>query len=62
VVEGFGSLEEAAAVIAAYLPNRPAPENLDGLRKNLRLGSDGRYRWHWDLGGDLCPYATIRPA
>ena len=35
-------------MIAAYLPNRPAPENLDGLRKNLRLGSDQRYRWHWD--------------
>jgi len=46
--EGFGSLEEAAAVIAAYLPHRPPPRNLDGLRKNLRLGQDGRYRWHWD--------------
>jgi len=46
--EGFASLEEASAVIAAYLPHRPPPRNLDGLRKNLRLGEDGRYRWHWD--------------
>src|SRR5690606_29964796 len=24
------------------------PRSLDGLRKNLRLDADGRYRWHWD--------------
>ncbi len=46
--EGFASLEEAADVIAAYLPHRKRPKNLEGLRKNLRLGKDGRYRWHWD--------------
>ncbi|WP_419912719.1 alpha/beta fold hydrolase [Hoeflea sp.] len=46
--EGFGSLEEAADTIAAYLPNRGRPKSLDGLSKNLRLGDDGRYRWHWD--------------
>jgi pimeloyl-ACP methyl ester carboxylesterase len=46
--EGFGSLEEAADVIAAYLPHRPKPKDLSGLKKNLRLGKDGRYRWHWD--------------
>jgi non-heme chloroperoxidase len=46
--EGFASLEEAAEAIAAYNPHRPRPENLDGLRKNLRLGDDGRWRWHWD--------------
>jgi pimeloyl-ACP methyl ester carboxylesterase len=45
---GFASLEEAAEVIAAYLPHRPRPKSLEGLRKNLRLGSDGRYRWHYD--------------
>lgn len=45
---GFGSLEEAAQVIADYLPHRPPPKNLSGLRKNLRLGEDGRFRWHWD--------------
>jgi pimeloyl-ACP methyl ester carboxylesterase len=45
--EGFGSLEEAADAIAAYLPHRPRPSNLDGLRKNLRQ-ADGRWFWHWD--------------
>lgn len=46
--EGFGSLEEAADAIAAYLPHRSKPKNLDGLAKNLKLGDDQRYRWHWD--------------
>jgi pimeloyl-ACP methyl ester carboxylesterase len=46
--EGFSSLEEAADAIAAYMPNRKRPRSLDGLRKNLRLCEDGRYRWHWD--------------
>lgn len=46
--EGFVSLEEAADSIAAYLPNRSRPKSLSGLSKNLRLGDDGRYRWHWD--------------
>ena len=46
--DGFVSLEDAADAIAAYLPNRPRPTNLDGLEKNLRRGDDGRWRWHWD--------------
>lgn len=46
--EGFATLEEAADAIARYLPNRKRPASLDGLRKNLRLCPDGRYRWHWD--------------
>ncbi len=45
---GFASLEEAANVIAAYLPHRKRPTNLEGLRKNLRQDADGRFRWHWD--------------
>ena len=45
---GFHSLEAAADSIAAYLPHRPRPKDLSGLRKNLRHGADGRYRWHWD--------------
>jgi len=45
---GFGSLEEVADAIAAYQPHRDRPENLDGLKKNLRLGADNRWRWHWD--------------
>lgn len=46
--EGFASLDEAADAIARYLPHRKRPTSLEGLRKNLRLGEDGRYRWHWD--------------
>ena len=46
--DGFATLEEAADAVAAYRPHRPRPSNLDGLRKNLRRGEDGRWRWHWD--------------
>ncbi|HEV2239666.1 MAG TPA: alpha/beta hydrolase [Streptosporangiaceae bacterium] len=45
--EGFGSLEEVADAIAAYLPHRRRPRRLDGLRKNLRQ-ANGRWYWHWD--------------
>ena len=44
---GFASLEEAAAAVAAYLPHRPPPKNTHGLKRNLRL-RNGRYYWHWD--------------
>lgn len=46
--DGFTSLQEAADAITRYLPNRPKRTDLSGLGKNLRLGEDGRYRWHWD--------------
>ena len=46
--EGFASLDEAAQTIAEYLPHRPRPPSQAGLRKNLREGVDGRFRWHWD--------------
>jgi pimeloyl-ACP methyl ester carboxylesterase len=46
--DGFASVEEAAEVVASYLPHRPRPRSNEGLRKNLRLGADGRWRWHWD--------------
>ena len=46
--EGFASLDEAAAAVAAYNPERPRPSNAGGLRKNLRLRDDGRLYWHWD--------------
>ena len=46
--EGFASIEEAAEAVAAYLPHRPRPPSLDGLKKNLRHHPDGRWRWHWD--------------
>lgn len=48
IEDGFCSLEEAAEVIAKYLPHRPRPKDLEGLRKNLRQDQDGRWRWHWD--------------
>lgn len=46
--EGFASVAEAAAAVAEFLPHRPRPNDPAGLAKNLRLGKDGRYRWHWD--------------
>jgi pimeloyl-ACP methyl ester carboxylesterase len=45
---GFGSLDEVADAIQAYNPHRPRPTNLEGLKKNLRQRSDGRWYWHWD--------------
>jgi len=48
VREGFGSIEEAAEAVARYLPHRPRPSSTEGLRKNLRQRSDGRFYWHWD--------------
>lgn len=47
-MRGFDTLDDAADSIAAYLPHRPRPSNLDGLRKNLRQRGDGRWYWHWD--------------
>ncbi len=46
--DGFDSLEEVAEAIANYQPHRKRPRNLEGLAKNVRLGSDGKYHWHWD--------------
>jgi pimeloyl-ACP methyl ester carboxylesterase len=46
--EGFATVEEAADAVAAYLPHRPRPRSNEGLKKNLRLHADGRWRWHWD--------------
>ncbi len=46
--DGFASLKEVADAIAAYNPARKRPTNLEGLKKNVRLGPDGRWRWHWD--------------
>ena len=46
--DGFATVAEAADAVAAYLPHRPRPRSHEGLKKNLRLHSDGRWRWHWD--------------
>lgn len=45
---GFDSLDQVAEAIANYQPHRPRKRNLDGLAKNVRIGKDGRFRWHWD--------------
>ncbi|MDR5878702.1 alpha/beta hydrolase [Caballeronia sp. LZ032] len=46
--DGFDSLEAVADAISEYRPTQTRRPNLDGLAKNVRLGDDGRYRWHWD--------------
>lgn len=46
--EGFDSLQQVADAIASYQPHRQAPGSLAGLAKNVRLGADGKYHWHWD--------------
>jgi len=46
-LEGFATLEEAAAAISAYTPNREKRVNPEGLKKVLRE-RNGRWYWHWD--------------
>ena len=46
--DGFDTLEEVAEAIANYQPHRKRPRTLDGLAKNVRLGANGKYVWHWD--------------
>jgi pimeloyl-ACP methyl ester carboxylesterase len=40
--------QEVSEAIARYQPQRVHSKSLDGLLKNVRLGADGKYRWHWD--------------
>lgn len=47
-MRGFDSLEDAADSIAEFIPHRPRPKDLSGLKKNLRQRGDGRWYWHWD--------------
>lgn len=47
-VGGFATLDEAADAVARYMPHRPRPQDVSGLRHNLRHTDDGRLRWHWD--------------
>jgi pimeloyl-ACP methyl ester carboxylesterase len=46
--DGFGTLEEVVDALQEYNPRRARPTGFDGLKRNLRLGDDGRWRWHWD--------------
>ncbi|WSL14260.1 alpha/beta hydrolase [Streptomyces sp. NBC_01283] len=45
--KGFASVEEAAAAVGAYLPQRSRPEGSAGMGYNLRRRGD-RWVWHWD--------------
>lgn len=46
-IDGFDTLEAAAAAIAAYTPQRTRAFNPEGLRKVLRE-RNGKWYWHWD--------------
>src|SRR5690606_7908852 len=46
--DGFASVDEAAAAVAAYTPTRQTRSDHRGLMKNLRPSPNGRYYWHWD--------------
>jgi pimeloyl-ACP methyl ester carboxylesterase len=46
--KGFTSLEEAIEAVRGFLPHRRQNGSGDGLTRNLRQGSDGRWYWHWD--------------
>ncbi|SEH19304.1 Pimeloyl-ACP methyl ester carboxylesterase [Sphingopyxis sp. YR583] len=46
--DGFATVEDAVSAVAAYNPARERPADSRGLMKNLREGTDGRFRWHWD--------------
>ncbi|MEM7323111.1 MAG: alpha/beta hydrolase [Actinomycetota bacterium] len=56
--EGFDTLQEVSDAIANYQPHRKRPRNLDGLAKNIRLGPDGKYHWHWDPRYRRRPFMT----
>lgn len=55
--EGFDTYAHAGEEIARYLPHRRERKGEAQLRHLLRLGDDGRLRWHWDprLLGEFIP-------
>jgi pimeloyl-ACP methyl ester carboxylesterase len=48
-LNGFDTLDDVAAAIAAYTPQRVRPVNLEGLKKVVRERNE-RWYWHWDPG------------
>jgi pimeloyl-ACP methyl ester carboxylesterase len=46
-LDGFASLDDVADSVAEYT-GRPRRANIEGLTKNVRQRSDGRWYWHWD--------------
>lgn len=47
-VDGFDSLDAAAAAISEYLPHRKPRRPGGGLLKTLEQHDDGRFYWRWD--------------
>ncbi len=47
-LHGFAGLDEAAKVVARYKGRGSANVNHDRLKRSLRFGNDGLWRWHWD--------------
>lgn len=45
---GFATLDEVADAVARFQPHRGRRRSSQGLVKNVRLGPDDRYYWHWD--------------
>jgi len=46
--EGFESLDQAREAIRHFLPHRRNKGSMEGLKRNLRQASSGRWHWHWD--------------
>lgn len=46
--QGFSSLDEAAEIIAGYLPHRTRRKSPERLGSLLIADTNGRLRWHWD--------------
>lgn len=46
--DGFATLDDAVAAVAAYNPHRRQSGDPEGLRRNLRTRDDGRLYWHYD--------------
>jgi pimeloyl-ACP methyl ester carboxylesterase len=46
--DGFASLEDVAAYVAEFNEIGNRRFDVNRSRKNVRLGEDGRWHWHWD--------------
>lgn len=47
-LDGFESIDEAVALVQAYLPHRAQRHDVGSMARYLRSTADGRWRWHWD--------------
>lgn len=62
-VHGFDTLERVARAIHKYKEGQERPRSIESLARNVRLGDDGKYYWHWDpLLLDRIPPANERRA